>query len=280
MRGRERRVGRGTTKRIVLFVVAVALAAPASALAETRHVSVRDNSFPFRVLALTGDTVTWRNEGGSVHNVTSSQFPSSPDLGPGESFSHVFAAAGSYQYHCTKHIGMSGNLSVRDLHLSGPATPVAYGGTATVTGLAPSGAAVQIKRGTDTVGTATAAADGRFTARFPAGVPGQYYATAGDGKTSSAVALRVRPRISLSTRRSGGAVYVNVSTNPAQVGASVVLQRRTGSGWARVASARLNSRSKATFRVVLRTTTTLRVQLARGVQGYSASTSAPKTVRR
>lgn len=278
MRGSESRAGWGTTTKLALLAVAIGLAAPGSAAAETRNVAIVDNSFPFRVLALTGDTVTWKNEGRNVHNVTFDDGQRSDNLPPGQPYSRTFTAPGSHPYRCTLHHGMRGTVSVAHLHLSGPATPVRYGATATFTGLAPASATVEIKRGTEVVRTATAAGDGKFSARVPATVPGQYFATA-DGRTSAAVALKVRSRVALATRRSGATVYVNVSTTPAQVGAPVVLQRRTSSGWARVASARLNSRSKATFRVVPRARMALRVQLTRGVQGYSPSTSATITIR-
>jgi plastocyanin len=265
--------------KLVLLAVVAALAAPTSALAAQRSVSISSSTFlPSRVLALVGDTVLWTNNDVAKHNVTFPDGTKSADLERGQTFERSFPTLGSFGYRCTLHTGMTGTVVVADLHLSGPATPVLYGRRVAFTGLAPANAAVEIKRGTETVGKATAASDGKFSVPVSATVPGQHHATAG-GKTSAAVALKVRPRVVLSTRRSGRTAYVTVSTRPAQARAPVVLQRRTASGWARVGSARLNSRSKATFRLVVRGTTRVRAKLTRGVRGYSPSTSAVLTLR-
>jgi plastocyanin len=266
-------------RRLALLAVVAALAAPGSALAADRHVSISSSSFlPGRVLALVDDTVVWTNKDVAKHNVTFADGSKSPDLGRDDTFRRQFTTAGTFDYRCTLHFGMTGKVAVADLHLSGPGAPLLYGRQAVFSGLAPGNATVSVKRGTETVGTATAATNGRFSVGVPARVPGRYYAEA-DGKTSSAVALKVRPRVVLTTRRSGRTAYVTVSTRPAQAGAPVVLQRRTASGWARVGSARLSSRSKATFRLVVRGTTKVRAKLTRGVRGYSPSTSAILTLR-
>ena len=280
MCGSDGRRSRRRMSKLVLLAAVAALAAPSSALAADRQVSISGSSFlPGRALALVGDKVIWTNKDSlTKHNVTFADGTKSPDLARNEAYARQFTTAGTFGYRCTLHTGMTGSVVVADLHLSGPARPVAYGRQALFTGLAPSGAAVEIKRGTDTVDTVTAGADGRFSVGVPATVPGQYRATAGD-KTSAPVALKVRPRVVLTTRRSGRTAYVTVSTRPAQAGAPVVLQRRKASGWTRVGSARLNARSKATFRLVVRRTTKVRAKLTRGVGGYSPSTSAILTLR-
>jgi plastocyanin len=267
-------------RRVVVLAVAAALAAPASALAAERPVSISSSTFlPSRALALVDDTVRWTNKDFVAHNVTFADGTASPDLARTHAYARQFTARGTFGYRCTLHTGMTGSVVVADLHLSGPATPVLYDRPAVFTGLAPGDARVELKRGTETVGTTTAGSDGRFSVRVPARVPGRYHATTGDGKTSADVALKVRPRVLLAARRSGRTAYVTVSTRPAQAGAPVVLQRRTASGWARVGSARLSSRSKATFRLVVRGTTRVRAKLTRGVRGYSPSTSSILTLR-
>jgi plastocyanin len=266
-------------RRLVTLAVLAALAAPGSALAAD-SVSISGSTFsPSRALALVGDTVVWtNNDAFKEHNVTFEDGETSGNLGKGARYSRTFPSAGTFGYRCTLHQGMSGSVAVAEIHLSGPATPVLHGRRAVFSGLAPSGASVELKRGTETVATATAGTDGRFSVGVPAWVPGRYHATAA-GRTSAAVALKVRPRVSLVTRRSGRTAFVTVSTTPAQVGAPVVLHRRTASGWARVGSARLGSRSRATFRLVVRGTTRVRAKLTRGVGGYSPSTSPILTLR-
>lgn len=280
MRGRDGRGGRRRMERLVVLAVVAALAAPTSALAAQRSVSISSSTFlPGRALALVDDTVLWTNKDFLTHNVTFADGTASPDLARTQTYTRQFTARGTFGYRCTLHTGMTGSVVVADVHLSGPAAPVPYGRRALFSGLAPSGAAIEIKRGTETVGTTTAASDGRFTVGVPANVPGRYHAATGDGKTSAAVALKVRPRVLLAARRSGRTAYVTVSTRPAQARAPVVLQRRTASGWTRVGSGRLGSRSKATFRLVVRGTTRVRAKLTRGVRGYSPSTSSILTLR-
>ena len=271
-------------RKLVLLGAVAALAAPSSASAADRHVAISGSSFqPGRALALLEEKVVWTNHDlAAAHNVTFPDGVRSPDLARGQIFERTFTSAGTFAYHCTLHAGMRGTVSVAALHLSGPATPVRYGATATFTGLAPENSSVELQRvttaGMETVVSTTAGANGAFRIALAAKLPGQYHATAG-GRTSALVRLKVRPRVVVATRRSRGAFSVNVSTTPSQAGAPVVLQRRTSSGWARLASARLSSRSHATFRVVPRATMKLRVQLTRGVHGFSPSTSATITVR-
>ena len=68
-----------------------------------------------------GATVTWTNQDGVPHTVTS--VPGAPaafasgSLGNLATFSHVFATAGTYQYYCTFHgtptSGMRGTIVVQ-----------------------------------------------------------------------------------------------------------------------------------------------------------------------
>jgi plastocyanin len=53
-----------------------------------------------------GTTVTWVNQDGYTHTVTSSSGPSSFNSGNvsgGASFQQTFSTAGTYQYYCTIH---------------------------------------------------------------------------------------------------------------------------------------------------------------------------------
>jgi plastocyanin len=68
-----------------------------------------------------GANVTWTNQDGMAHNVTSSPGApaafSSGSLGNGATYSRVFAAAGTYQYYCSIHgtptSGMRGTIVVQ-----------------------------------------------------------------------------------------------------------------------------------------------------------------------
>lgn len=91
----------------------------ASATATT-EVTALDFSFEPKCAKVNlGQTVTWTNDGATQHTVTSnSGAPVSFDSGTmntGQSFSHVFSTAGTYDYHCTFHVsmGMVGTVIVQ-----------------------------------------------------------------------------------------------------------------------------------------------------------------------
>jgi plastocyanin len=63
-----------------------------------------------------GGTVTWRF-GGSTHNVTFGALKPTggniPDTSPGNAVSRAFTTAGTYDYQCTRHNGMTGRVVVQ-----------------------------------------------------------------------------------------------------------------------------------------------------------------------
>jgi plastocyanin len=62
-----------------------------------------------------GDTVTWTNMDSVSHTITSdsgSELSSSP-FGNGNTFSHTFATAGTFHYHCSIHTMMKGEVIVQ-----------------------------------------------------------------------------------------------------------------------------------------------------------------------
>lgn len=68
-----------------------------------------------------GTKVTWTNNDGAVHFVNSDPHPShngtpalnSSSLQKGQSYSFTFANAGIYTYHCSAHLGMTGQVLVQ-----------------------------------------------------------------------------------------------------------------------------------------------------------------------
>ncbi len=75
------------------------------------------SGFAFSPSTLTikvGDTVTWTNQDAAKHTVTSDSGSelNSELLGKGRSYSHTFATAGTYNYHCTPHPYMTGKVIV------------------------------------------------------------------------------------------------------------------------------------------------------------------------
>ncbi|MCA1811347.1 MAG: cupredoxin domain-containing protein [Halobacteriales archaeon] len=64
-----------------------------------------------------GANVTWVHDGGAQHNVVDKGSAFTSDdlgdpLGPGQSYTHKFATAGTYHYHCAFHSGMEATLTV------------------------------------------------------------------------------------------------------------------------------------------------------------------------
>src|SRR5262245_13646335 len=75
---------------------------------DSRHFIVAINNFAFHPDSISvpvGATVTWVNcepVGTEPHTTTSSTGVwDSPDLNPGDRFSHAFPAGGAFPYHCT-----------------------------------------------------------------------------------------------------------------------------------------------------------------------------------
>jgi plastocyanin len=84
-----------------------------SAAGSPDAVTVKDNLFSPKSSAVkVGDTVTWTFKGQSAHNVTFDDFNSK--LMKSGTFTHTFDKAGSFEYHCTIHTGMTGKVVVSD----------------------------------------------------------------------------------------------------------------------------------------------------------------------
>lgn len=80
------------------------------------QVRIEDFAFaPANIVVDVGTTVTWTNEDGVRHTVTSDDGDelASPLFGRGETFSHTFDTPGEYAYHCDPHSNMRGLVTVR-----------------------------------------------------------------------------------------------------------------------------------------------------------------------
>jgi plastocyanin len=86
-----------------------------NASAVGRHQVLVDN-FRFAPAAMTvaaGATVTWTNHDDVPHNIVSTEKTfASPVLDTDEQFSHTFETAGTYQYYCSLHPKMVGQITV------------------------------------------------------------------------------------------------------------------------------------------------------------------------
>jgi len=87
----------------------------ATAKAVKKTIVVDKFSFsPSTITAPVGATVTWTNRDKVTHLIASNgdRFQKSPALKPGQSFSHTFAAAGTYSYFCSIHPSMTGKIII------------------------------------------------------------------------------------------------------------------------------------------------------------------------
>lgn len=129
----------------VLAILTCLLILPAAARGATVTVDVGGSDTTFRPSTVTidvGDTVMWINRGGG-HNVVADDgsFNSGPATA-GWTFSHTFATAGTFNYHCQPHqfLGMVGTVIVRAtgeqrgaLRFSQASYSVTEGAAATIT---------------------------------------------------------------------------------------------------------------------------------------------------
>lgn len=83
----------------------------------TNHsISITDYMFsPSQLIIKVGDTVIWRDNGATIHTVTSDSGNelSSPTLSSNQVYSHTFNAIGTYNYHCSIHPSMTGTIIVQ-----------------------------------------------------------------------------------------------------------------------------------------------------------------------
>jgi plastocyanin len=106
--------------------VALLLAGSVQANSSVR-ISESNNRYlfgPAKVFVTEGQKVTWANGSDAPHTVTSDSGTelASPNIGAGVSFSHTFAATGTFAYHCSIHTYMKGTVVVLAAGTSLPPT--------------------------------------------------------------------------------------------------------------------------------------------------------------
>jgi plastocyanin len=243
------------------------LAAPAQA--DSIFVSAGTSNFlPGELDVLVGDTVVWRNNSVKTHNVKSeAEGYNSGRIAPRAAANHVFASTGSFPYVCTIHDGMTGEIDVHPLLLSGPKRPVRRGASVALHVRAPEGTpavTIEADSGAGYLPVAVAGLPegggheghvepGTLHANVVASESATYRAVSAAGQSPE---LRVEvsdgATLSVSAKRGPAAgVLINVKASPASPGANVVLQLklRERFGWWPVARARLDQRSRAVFTV-------------------------------
>ena len=87
-----------------------------AAAAETGVIEIDIEGFAFNPATIKiakGTTVIWAQKDSVQHTVTSDDGVfDSPLLSKGETYSHTFNEAGTFEYHCTPHSSMKGKVIV------------------------------------------------------------------------------------------------------------------------------------------------------------------------
>ena len=84
----------------------------------SNQIAIKNFAFsPAALTIKTGTTVTWTNQDGAPHQISSD--PGAPvafnseSLANGASYQFTFTQAGTYDYHCTIHPAMKGTIIVQ-----------------------------------------------------------------------------------------------------------------------------------------------------------------------
>ena len=120
---------RGALALLLAAIILFVLGSLEIARGATHAVAIADFAFAPATLTITaGDTVTWTNEDQVEHTATSTSGAfDSGLLGQGESYSLTFTTAGTYDYLCTPHPSMTGQIVVQAAAAAPTASPPAGG---------------------------------------------------------------------------------------------------------------------------------------------------------
>ena len=266
-------------KRIPLALVALALLTIPSALsATTKNVDITAAGFtPGRVTVDYGDTVTWTNKDTANHQVLADQldFPTSPVLGPSQTYSYTFTKSGSFGYRDALHTNRRGTVVVRTgISITAAPALVGYGKSANLSGAISSGAtgetvnvdAMECGKTTFTRLTSVkTAANGAWSSPVKPTLNTVYQATWRNTK-SAQLSAKVAPGLSLKRVR---AHRYKASLTAAQplTGKYVVLQRyaKAKRAWKTVKRVTLRT-TKAGITPTVVSSTTIRLRIAKGTR--------------
>ena len=239
--------------------VALLLAAPAGARAETTTISMPGKFFePPRATMVAGDTVLFRNNDLETHDVLISPFGSGP-LARFTSWTQQIDQPGGYPFLCTLHAFMRGNLDVVAATLAAAPDGVLAGEPLTLSGRTKAGTAhIGIERSVSgaawsTVGAGEAPApDGTFTTNVQA-VEGASYRVTTPAGPSPTITPRITARVNvrLDVQRKRRHAIVHVHTTPSVTGftATLELYSRWHFRWRPRRHAKLSGHGHATFRL-------------------------------
>lgn len=127
-------MGRKLVALLMFGLVAGTIAGPVSAAGASVKMGESNEKYffsPATAYVNVGGTVTWTNGTDVPHTVTSDNGSelSSENLAENATFSHTFAAAGTFSYHCTIHPYMTATVVVLAAGVTPPPTDTLADGT-------------------------------------------------------------------------------------------------------------------------------------------------------
>jgi len=234
----------------------LAAAATAKAAPNRAEVSVQFSAYgPSQLDVLPGTSVVWSNVSSRTHTVTAYDgLFDSGHLDPGRRFAVTFARPGSFQYHCTIHPSIAGEIDVRRVILDTlPTAAVPLGSIVDFSGVtADAGRPIRIERRVSgstftTVARTTSARRGTWHVGVRATTTGDYRAVSGaDTSETRRLLVGVRTVHIHATRRG---VSVEVTPSAPYEPILVEVYRRNRFGWWPVAHRRLDYVSEAEIHV-------------------------------
>jgi plastocyanin len=241
--------------RAVLAAAALLILTAGPAQAAQLSAQIQFQAFsPDQIDVLPGDSVQWTNVSERTHTVTANDGSfDSGELDGGATYTQTYNDLGPHPYHCTIHLGMTGEVDVRGVILDSlPPAAVPAGQPVELTGrTADTGVPVGIERDTGAgfqpVTTTMAAPDGTWKVQVPAQSTADYRAVSGVLTSQDRRLLVTDRHLTVIPTKRG----VRVTVTPADPGARVVLEidLRERFGWWPQASKHLDYVSRADFTV-------------------------------
>lgn len=228
-------------RRLCLVAAGAALLLPSAAAGakdRTAEVFVQFSAYgPSQLDVLPGQTVVWSNVSSRTHTVTSDTgLFDSDDLRPDQRFTFTFTRPGTYQYHCTIHTSIRGEVDVRRVILDTlPTAAVPVGDAVEFTGrTADPSRAIEIQRSEDgkhfaTIGRAKPHPDGKWSVSLDAQQTGDYRASSGGSVSETRRLLVGIRKVHVHATRTG--ISVSVTPNLPYAPILVETYRRERFGW-------------------------------------------------
>jgi len=222
----------------VAAVASLASAAPVAAAPKQAEVNVQFSAYgPSQLDVLPGTRVLWSNVSSRTHTVTAYNGAfDSGHIGPGARFQVEFTRPGAYQYHCSIHPSIQGEIDVRRVILDTlPTAAVPVGDHVDFSGVTSNaGKTIRIERRVSgsrfaTVAETTAGRSGSWHLDVPASVTGDYRAVSGtDASEVRRLLVGVR-KVHIHATKSG----VDVEETPSVPYAPILVEvyRRERFGW-------------------------------------------------